>query len=394
MAERQDSAKSSAKSDVANDPNVQAEADDDAPNPGLKSQYQSFPKLPTPSPTPQGSPPGSPPPRPTLTIDTNIKREPHRYAFPLSDVEFRNASIQGTPDRFYSKANHSIQTTPDGFYSKTRDDGLHRDGATSEPTTPPLRAIVKGLTMFANVFKRKTSNSFSKGDRSPASKTYILITDRHGRIPLVTLQQRRYLQFSQPSLSEPLLRARAVLRDSRDVSTRNLPELKFPSGQAQIDIVAQYLGRLCATDFEHSPTTEFVRHSHTSLRIRQVLLHPQEYPRQARRNTQPERANVLEARRRVRHHNLVIEDFDAEWEKWVSEQSQEIQDAVNHVPEEILAVPHKCQGPLADFYQAGIIACNAEIEQRQDIAEALILQYPDSFPGFVRKREGERGVAD
>ncbi|KAF2966241.1 hypothetical protein GQX73_g7352 [Xylaria multiplex] len=209
------------------------------------------------------------------------------------------------------------------------------------------------------------------------SPQYTLTPNKYGRIPLVTLERERYLEFSKPSQSGPLIHARKTLQAFRAAFTRDLPELQFPRGQEQINIVAEYLMHPCSTRLEASMTTHFVRQSAESLRAWSMAVTPRDKPTLS---TQAKRWNMVEARRRVRHHNRVVEEFNELWDAWVAEQSPEIRAAARRDGEEIQG---KTRAPFRNFYHFMMIAADGEIEQRKDIAEALILQYPKAFLGFM-----------
>ncbi|KAJ8132131.1 hypothetical protein O1611_g1492 [Lasiodiplodia mahajangana] len=238
----------------------------------------------------------------------------------------------------------------------------------------PTKRVVQGL---ANLGKKVLRPPKADTNKSPM---YLLIVDKYGRIPLLTLERRRYLEPSQPMQNGPLIEARFKLQTFRANFTRDIPELKFHRGQAQVNIVVGYLMSPCSPDLEQSPTTQFVRHSHASLRAWK------EYQEMSRSQSSRahRRLNVVEARRRVRRNNKVIQDFNALWDTWVSEQKPEVQTAARRrqARDEL----HGEAGDLfRDLYHSMLVACDGEIEKRQDIAEALILQYPSSFPGFVTK---------
>ncbi|KAI0868020.1 hypothetical protein GGS24DRAFT_507217 [Hypoxylon argillaceum] len=249
----------------------------------------------------------------------------------------------------------------------------------------PAKKVVQGLARLGKKVVKRINSGFTKANASqpPANSIqlpqYALARNMVGDIPLLTLERQRNLDLSQTSQGVSLIYARSALQDFRATFTRDLPELNFPRGQAQINIVAEYLMNPCPSDLESSPTTQFVRHSHDSLRAWKAYseMNQLQNPRAYRR------WNMIEARRRVRHHNSVIQDFNDSWDTWVGEQDPEIQSTARRHPErEDQGYPGK---PFRDFYHSSLIACDEEIQQRQDIAEALILQYPNSFPGFMKK---------
>ncbi|KAI0537473.1 hypothetical protein GGR58DRAFT_513782 [Xylaria digitata] len=243
------------------------------------------------------------------------------------------------------------------------------------PRTPrtPVRGIVRGLSELGKKVLKKKASQPKKID----SPQYTLTRNKYGKIPLLTLGHERYLEVSEPSQSGPLIQARKTLQAFRAAFTRDLPELQFPRGQAQVDMVAGYLMHACPSRLEGSMTTHFVRYSEDSLQAWSSVTNPRDNPSMS---TQAKRWNMIEARRRVRHHNKVIEEFNKSWDDWVAEQSREIQTAARRDGEQIQG---GTRAPFRDFYHFMLIAADGEIRQLKDIAEALVIQYPNSFPGFM-----------
>ncbi|KAJ8107446.1 hypothetical protein ONZ43_g6731 [Nemania bipapillata] len=224
-------------------------------------------------------------------------------------------------------------------------------------------------------FARGSDLKTTKSNEQPQ---FTLTPNQHGQIPLLAQERKRYLELNQPIQSSSLLEARAMLQTYRAAFTRDLPELKFPSGQQQIDIVVEYLMMPCSPDIEESPTTQFVRQSHESLGAWKAYsdMTRSGDPRAYRQ------WNMAEARRRVRRHNTIISDLNAEWDAWVAEQSPEIQNAALRHPDRD-EIQGLARSPFKNFYHFMLVSCDMEIQQRQHIAEALILQYPAAFPGFM-----------
>ncbi|TGJ84590.1 hypothetical protein E0Z10_g4175 [Xylaria hypoxylon] len=247
--------------------------------------------------------------------------------------------------------------------------------SSQENPTTPVKGMVRGITGLKEKVLKKAG--FNSTNVDPPR--YRLTANQYGQIQLLTLEHERYLEISEPSQSRPLIHARETLQAFRSAFTRDLPELQFPRGQAQVDIVAGYLMDSCPSRLEDSMTTELVRHSEASLRMWAAVLHPHDNPSIS---TQARRWNTIEARRRVRHQNRVIEEFNRSWDAWVAEQSNEIQAAARRDASGE-SIQDITRAPFGDFYHYMLIAADGEIRQQKDIAEALVLQYPDSFPGFM-----------
>lgn len=247
-------------------------------------------------------------------------------------------------------------------------------------TMKPVKTIVRGL---AGLGKRIFSRTVTEPVKSQSVKIprYTLRANHNGQVPLLTLEYERYLELRDPLHSEPLFHARKTLQVFRAAFTWDLPEHRFARGQAQVDIVARYLMIPFSTVLEESQTTRLVRHSAISLRAWQAYTRPDDYPPLSKDSQPYQRWNMIEARRRVRNHNRVIESFNHVWDDWVAAQPPDIQIAARREPGEN-EIRGGTQSPFRDFYHWMLIACDEEIKQRQDIGEALILQYPSSFPGF------------
>ncbi|GAW13317.1 hypothetical protein ANO14919_026990 [Xylariales sp. No.14919] len=304
---------------------------------------------------------------------------------------FRDAGVEAA--LFSASINSSLPDLPAHPQAKILDsfDRLPGESQTLKPrpstsdsnfkgdARSPARGLVRGLTGLGKKVLKRVSSSPVKID----SPRYTLIPNLDGRIPLLTLEHERYLEIREPLQSGPLVRARKTLQAFRGAFTRDPPELQFPRGQAQVDIVAGYLMKPCSTRLEGSMTTHFVRHSDDSLRAWAAVTSPRDDPSPS---TQAERWNMVEARRRVRHQAKLVEEFNESWDAWVSEQSEEIQKAARRDPS-----GEKVQGgtraPFRDYYHYMLIAADGELMQRKDIAEALILQYAYCFPGFMRSSE-------
>lgn len=250
-------------------------------------------------------------------------------------------------------------------------------------TMSPVKNVVRGL---AGLGKMVFSRTATEPVRSQSIQTprLTLMANHKGQVPLLTLEYKRYVDFKDPLHSEPLLRAWKTLQVFRAAFTRNLPEHRFPRGQAQVDIVARYIMTPCSTSLEDSRTTQLVRHSAISLRAWQAYTRPDDYPPLSRDSKPHQRWNMIEARRRVRKHNRVIAEFNAEWDAWVAAQNSDIQISARRKPESD-EIQEGTQSPFRDFYHWMLVACDEEIKQRQDIGEALVLQYPSSFPGFMKE---------
>lgn len=204
----------------------------------------------------------------------------------------------------------------------------------------------------------------------------------YGQIPLLNRGRERFLVLSEPERSERLIAARRTLQAFHKAYTRDLPELEFSRGQEQIDLVASYLCDHCPERLEDSITTELARYSDESLSIASINRDPDEHPH-ASHSTPSQRWNVLEARRRVRKKNTVVQDFNKAWDEWVAEQTPQIQEAARRGPDGEVSDEATTQSPFGDFYFYCLVAADGEIRQQKDIAEALVLQYPGAFPGFM-----------
>jgi hypothetical protein len=212
---------------------------------------------------------------------------------------------------------------------------------------------------------------------------FTLAANEYGQIPLLIIDHRvRHLEISEPMHSAPLVHARNTLQAFRKAFTRDLPELKLSRGQAQVDMVAECLMCPCAVELDDSPTTQFIRFSEDSARAWEIYEYPDNRPHLSKKSTQAQQWNMLEARRRVRHHSRIKEDFNASWDLWVSEQSREIRATARRNPE-LEDISSRTRSPFRDYYYNTLAAAEGEIMQQQDIAEALILQFPASFPGFM-----------
>ncbi|GAW27097.1 hypothetical protein SAMD00023353_7000390 [Rosellinia necatrix] len=382
---------------------------------------------------------------PKLTIDTNIAAQPHisRRAPEEIDSDFKARAPWAEPDAFIPRpSHHSLAPTCNQrsttgarnskFIENLDEEPKSVSGSLSElPRVNFFRVIgnlAKGSVRLLNISKkgpkattrgsaknffrgptdlRKEENRDSAQDNPPSQ--YTLTANAQGVIPLLTLQRkRRHLEISDPPLNVLLDDAKAALRTIGDAFTRDPPELELPRGQAQIDIVAGYLRRPCGRGLEESPTTQFVRHSLDSLQAWDAYLNPNPNPNpgdraragagagtdgesddsdangdaRARARALARRWNMVEARRRVRAHNTVIEDFNRRWDAWVGEQGGGVRAAARRHPGREAIARAGPRSPFHLFYNGMLIAADGEVRLRQDIAEALVLQHPGAFPGF------------
>ncbi|RWA11522.1 hypothetical protein EKO27_g3593 [Xylaria grammica] len=336
--------------------------------------------------------------RPNMTINTNIAWQPRHetkaqapWASPADFIPRSSGFTpsSGAPQRSY----RSYQSLPSlggssryGITSAKRD-GFRDAGVEAALLSASVNSSLLDLpahpqAKILDSFDRLPGESKTLKPR-PNSPRYTLIPNPDGRIPLLTLEHERYLEISEPLQSGPLVHARKTLQAFRGAFTRDPPELRFPRGQAQVDIVAGYLMIPCSTRLEGSMTTHFVRHSDDSLRAWAAVMSPRDDPSPS---TQAERWNMVEARRRVRHQAKLVEKFNESWDSWVSEQSEEIQKAARRDPSGE-KVQSGTRAPFRDYYHYMLIAADGELMQRKDIAEALILQYAYCFPGFMRSFE-------
>ncbi|KAI1111166.1 hypothetical protein F5Y14DRAFT_426428 [Nemania sp. NC0429] len=249
-------------------------------------------------------------------------------------------------------------------------------------TMTPVKSVMKELTGFGKrVFSRTRTEPVNKLIQTPK---YTLRVNHNGQVPLLTLHHKRHLRLKDdPLKNDQLILARERLQGFRAAFKGDLPKHRFPRGQDRVNVVARYLMTPCSTALESSQTVQLVRYSDTTMQAWRAYSRPDDYPPLSRDSMPHERWNVIEARRRVRKHNQIIECFNASWDAWVSAQSPAIQKATRRAPgsEELQA---DTPSPFRDFYNRMLIACDEEIQQRQDIGEALILQYPADFPGFKK----------
>lgn len=247
----------------------------------------------------------------------------------------------------------------------------------------PVKSVIRGL---AGLGKRVFSRTVTLPVKSQSIKApqYILKVNRNNQVPLLTLEYKRCIKKIPDRMPiEALARTRETLRVFKGAFRGDLPEHRFPRGQDQVDVVARYLMSPCTTLLDDSEDTQFARHSAISLRAWQAYVDPDGYPPLSKDSKPHQRWNMIEARRRVRTHNRVIEEFRSAWDSWVAAQKPDIRLAAARDPESD-EVPGGIKSPFRNFYHWMLIACDEEIKLRQDIGEALILQYPSCFPGFKK----------
>ncbi|KAI8626233.1 hypothetical protein F5Y19DRAFT_488523 [Xylariaceae sp. FL1651] len=286
----------------------------------------------------------------------------------------------------------SFTQAPFDYHSPTsvsKNDLRNMQQETTVNSRTSLSKRFEGLGKFLRRARSNSSGSTNNSNNRPKKKLLTLAADKYGQVPLLTLNQKRNLALSEPLKSEPLTQAYTTLQHFRDAFTRELPTLALLLGQEQINAVVEYLKKPCSIDMEASETTELARYSPDSLAAMSLLRFPRKSADQSDR-ARVRRWNMVEARRRVRHHNTVKEDFHSAWDNWVSVQTPVIQKAARRAggQEEIMS---GTRSPFHDYYYYVMIAAEGEIRQRQDIGEALILQYPTSFPGFMAEELAEGG---
>ncbi|KAI1817716.1 hypothetical protein GGS20DRAFT_599302 [Poronia punctata] len=239
------------------------------------------------------------------------------------------------------------------------------------------KRLIRKLTGLGKKSDKQSEQALTP-EPSPKFPTYPLTTDTSsGKIALLKHGSRikKDLDLNQTTMPAELVSARSVLQTFREAYTRDIPEVDLNLDQNKIDLVARYLKYPCDKPGDESETSHLARYSDDSLFLLSVKGSPgsREYA---------DRWNVLEARRRVRKNETVIQDFHQAWDAWVSEQTADIQKLALRDP----VADHVENGtkmPFGDYYNNMMIAAIDEVKRRKDIAEGLILQYPDAFPGFM-----------